>query len=437
MAAAVIAATTVLVAAGNPGAPGTPDPGFGKQGRVVTVLTRGDPNLIAAQFDSVLWVRGTLWVAGASTNAGPWHWSSPSRHDRFSRLLLRYLPDGRLDPSFGRNGILRRGPWDWFDYDTTVLEVALPDGSVIATRRRVVQPHDTWTEAVVRLRADGSLERRFGHDGVVRLRAGKCDRMPRELVRQPDGKLVALVTPCEHQGRAGTWFALARLLPDGRPDPSFGTKGIAAARVGPATNGVLEGTADDLVLQPDGKLLVAGLTGPGESTVAVARFDADGALDRSFATAGVAQLGQARLDTGPKLLVRTNGDLVVSMCEGQPNQPVRVMLYRLDSTGAPVTSWGVDGAVRVERLSPHGFDSAPIHAAPGGKILVTGQARVARLDDEGVLDVGFGEGGYLQTPVAPQSEDQVLVQPDGKIVYAGKVRPTAQQRGFLLQRSLG
>jgi hypothetical protein len=97
----------------------------------------------------------------------------------------------------------------------------------------------------------------------------------------------------------------------------------------------------------------------------------------------------------------------------------------------------VDGAVRVDRLSPHGFDGAPIHAAPAGKLLVTGRARVARLDDEGALDVGFGEGGYVQTPVAPQSEDQVLVQPDGKIVYAGKVRPTAQQRGFLLQRSLG
>lgn len=435
--AVAIAATGVLVAAGNDGGPGVPDRSFGHEGRAVTVVTRGVSNLIAAQFDSALWVRGKLWVSGGSTGPGPWHWSSPNLQDpsRFTRLLLRYLPDGRLDPTFGNDGVLRRGPWDWFNYDTTLLEVALPDGSVIAARRRNVTDHGR-TEALVRLRPDGAPDPRFGRNGVVRLRTGRCDRIPNDLVRQPDGKLVALVVPCGHERGDGTWFALARLLPDGGLDPSFGKSGVAAARVGPQASLWFEDGASHLVRQPDGKLLVAGLVGPGDASAAVARFDADGALDHTFGSGGVVQLGPNDSLYGPELLMRANGEIVVSTCEPQPNQPPRVMLHRLDALGAPVTAWGVDGSLRVAGLYPHRLDCVSMLASPGGKILVTGRTRLARLDDAGTLDASFGRGGYVQVPAAPQDDDAVLLQPGGKILYAGKVRPTPQRRGFLLQRFL-
>ena len=76
-------------------------------------------------------------------------------------------------------------------------------------------------------------------------------------------------------------LALVRYLPNGAIDTTFGTAGLATADAGGAEFG------QDLLVQPDGKLLLAGtMFGPPSDDFLLARFQADGAHDTTFGTAG-------------------------------------------------------------------------------------------------------------------------------------------------------
>jgi uncharacterized delta-60 repeat protein len=426
-AAAGIAAGIALSAAA---APGSVDPTFGTNGVVVTPMTRGNPRYIATELDSALWVRGRLWISGASKGAGPWKRVAPHGQGRATRLLLRYLPDGKLDPSFGQKGILMRGPWNYFGYDTTILELALPDGSVIATRGQE-QGYNKWTVAITRVRPDGSIDPSFGHHGVARVLTGTCERFPSHFVRQPDGKLVAIVAPCGPQRRSGAWFSLVRLLPDGRLDSSFGAGGIATVEISAKTADLTEATS--LVLLPDGRLLVAGTTGLGSASVGIlTRFTPGGSLDRTLGNNGIVEFGDPYGEVEP--LVRPNGDIVVSDCEYQSYRP-HALLYRFDSTGTPVASFGHNGSLTIAHANLS-CEDVPLLADRAGKILLVGWGHLLRVRDDGAIDTSFGDQGFVEFAHKPFDGRQVLLQPNGKILYVGKARLSETQRGFVLERFL-
>jgi uncharacterized delta-60 repeat protein len=428
-AAAGIAAGIALLAAPMPG---SVDPTFGTNGVVVTPMTQGNWRAIATELDSALWVRGRLWLSGASKGPGPWKRVAPHGRGRATRLLLRYLPNGKLDPSFGQKGILVRGPWDYFDGDATILQLALPDGSVIATRG-LEQVYNKFTIAVTRLRPDGSIDPSFGHHGVARVLSGTCEQFPTHFVRQPDGKLVAIVVPCGQERKTGNRFALARLTANGRLDSSFGTRGIATARIAPGNSDFTEATS--LVLLPDGRLLEAGTTGDGSDSQAIlARFNSDGSLDRTFADDGVAAFGDPCPASVAEPLVRPNGDIVVSVCEDQSYHQ-HVVLYRFDSTGALVESFGHGGSLTIRRANLDAFD-VPLLGDRAGKIILVGSGHIVRIGDDGAVDTSFGDEGFVEFARKPYDKSLVLLQPDGKILYVGKVRQSETQRGFALERFL-
>jgi uncharacterized delta-60 repeat protein len=77
------------------------------------------------------------------------------------------------------------------------------------------------------------------------------------------------------------YFTLARYLPDGSLDRSFGTGGIAVTG--------LEGTAFSVAIDRVGRIVAAGSArgAPAGSDLAVARYHSDGSPDTSFGTGGV------------------------------------------------------------------------------------------------------------------------------------------------------
>src|SRR5215475_3225206 len=121
----------------------------------------------------------------------------------------------------------------------------------------------------------GALDAGFGVGGTVTTELGGPSDRATALVVQPDGKLVAA-------GAGGDLdVALARYNPDGSLDSTFGIGGKATTDF---AGGYDRATA--LVLQADGKLVAAGVTGLGPSHVILARYDPDGTLDASFGTGG-------------------------------------------------------------------------------------------------------------------------------------------------------
>ena len=216
-------------------------------------------------------------------------------------------------------------------------------------------------------------------------------------------------------GGASGEFALARYLSDGTLDPSFGDEGKVTTLF---TEG--EAYAGSVVIQADGKIVVAGLAADG---FALARYLSDGTLDSSFGDEG--KVATAFGGTGtlaPGLALRANGKIVVV---GTANRKFALATYNTD--GTLDSSFGNEGKVTTDFTT--GLDYAIAAANEvGGKIVVVGRAgyrgfALARYRRNGALDPSFGEKGKVRTFFGPDyiraSADDVAIQADGRIVAAG------------------
>ena len=262
------------------------------------------------------------------------------------------------------------------------------------------------------------------------------------MALQPDGKIVVA-------GEAEGRFALARYNENGTLDTSFGGTGVV-------TNS-FPGAAYDVVLQPDGKIVVAGTTHsqpkPEEEVgeFAVARYNENGTLDASFGGTGMVSTSfnpelYPELDG---LVLQPNGKIVVAgtvydETEGEVGTR-RFALARFNEDGGLDTTFGTNGKVITQFGSPSdgwGYQYQYIFTLarePGGKLVAGGMVNfefaLARYNENGTLDTSFGEGGLSKLPfgeynsVSTSRADAIVFQPDGKIVAAG-----AGEQKFALAR---
>src|SRR5436190_3170372 len=124
----------------------------------------------------------------------------------------------------------------------------------------------------------GDLDPTFGTGGVVTTDFGGRGDAALAVAVQPDGKLVA-VGNSSASGVFNVDFALARYTSNGAPDPVFGSGGVVLSDFGSTID-----AASDVIVQPDGKLVVDGTS---SRDFAVARYNSDGSLDPSFGSGGL------------------------------------------------------------------------------------------------------------------------------------------------------
>jgi uncharacterized delta-60 repeat protein len=163
------------------------------------------------------------------------------------------------------------------------------------------------------LAADGA----FGTGGIVVTDfPGPSAAWAADVVVQPDGNLVAVGRA---SGADGADFGLARYLPSGALDPSFGVGGRVTTNFGGAVPGY--DRAQAVALQPDGRIVVAGVTGFfWAADVALARYLPTGALDPDFGVGGLVTTnsgfsiigGTPDLDAAFDVLVQPDGRIVVA-----------------------------------------------------------------------------------------------------------------------------
>lgn len=222
---------------------GTLDASFDGDGRVVTAIT-GDNDTV---FDLAVQRDGKIVAAG-------WTREGDGRADI---ALARYNQDGSLDPSFGGDGtvVASFAPFVAYGSDLALQQ----DGGILAAGA-----------GLRRFNVDGSVDRGFS-DGVRAALAG-ASLDAQSVVIQPDRKILVIGTSF-HAGSNGD-FGVARLTAAGLLDVSFGRNGTVVTDF---SSGSAE-QANDSLLQADGKLVVAGMTGPtannGPWDFAVARYDA-------------------------------------------------------------------------------------------------------------------------------------------------------------------
>ena len=196
--------------------------------------------------------------------------------------LVRYLPDGSLDPSFGAGGIVST---NIHSVGTNkAFNVKIDSSGKIVVAGFTSLPNDAPSEdfAVLRYNSDGTLDSSFGSGGETSIDFfGQSDEAY-GLAIQGDGKIVVAGTA--YNPNTNDDMAVARLNSDGSLDTNFGNGGKATADFG--------NTADfgyGMTLDSQGRIIVAGASWRGYPTYydfAVARFTSNGSLDASFGGGG-------------------------------------------------------------------------------------------------------------------------------------------------------
>ena len=329
--------------------------------------------------------------------------------------VTRYNSDGSLDTSFGGGDGVYRVPA--VDQQNGMGLTLQADGKILLIGYSY--PSSQNDVLLVRLNADGSPDTSFGGgDGIVTTDLG-VNEVGTTVVVQADGKILV----GGHSDGAGTDFLVVRYNTDGSLDTSFGGgDGVVTTSFG--------GTAADiptsLVVQPDGKIVVAG--GGGNYDLAIARYNSDGSLDTSFGggdglvTTSADGLG---LESFTGLAVQADGKLVAAGYAGND-----MVLVRYNSDGSLDTSLGGTGIV-VTSLGAGADRAYDLQLQSDGKIVLVGRSHngsnydvaVVRYHSDGSLDTSFGGGDGMVTTAIGSANDEglaVAIQADGKIVVSGK-----------------
>lgn len=327
--------------------------------------------------------------------------------------------DGMLDPGFGDGGRVTTN-FSMFGLDAASSLVVLPDGRAVVAGMTSPNLAQTFI-AAARYLPSGALDPSFDGDGIVTVPFGMAPDMASgadEVLLQPDGRIVLV-----------GWFAdspvlqyaLARLNADGSLDPSFGTGGKASA---PLVGAVGLGTA--AVLQADGRIVVLGATGAAANpNVALARFNADGTLDGTFGTGGHVLVPLAGPFRAQALALQPDGKILIAGSSGPSGGPFDFGLIRLLPGGALDASFDGDGLATSDF---GGTESAYSAAVLGdGRIVLSGYRTSPTTDfalvrylANGTLDTTFGTGGLAAADSgATEIGDGLVVQPNGKLLVAG------------------
>jgi uncharacterized delta-60 repeat protein len=383
---------------------------------------------------------------------------------------------GDLDTSFAGDG---KKTINFGGVDTANVVLVQPNGRIVVAGSTAKETTAPSRFCVARLRSNGVLDTAFGSGGkrVISLGGHGLGESVFGAALQPDGKIVLA-------GGSDLRAAVARLNPNGSLDTTFSGDGKKTFNWRPhdfsRTQAVL--------VRPDGKLVVAGFSGPEGGDIQVARLKANGALDTAFGTGGKAGVDFGGTEFGFAAARQADGRIVVAGRsspggavdarlrangtldpdfdgDGRLMLPVdgeaRAVLVQTDNKIVVAGNPGVSEVMTVTRLNPDGspdttFDgdgTATIDFGPGddivggavlqpdGKIVVAGSTQagggvaVARLNANGSPDATFGAAGKVAVDFGADALGlAVALQPNGRIVVAGQRTGTDD---FAVARLLG
>jgi len=392
-------------------------------------------------------------------------------------VLLRYvLANGALDPTLDGDGIRIHDIGDEYAAATSVGVAS--DGKVILSGTLGTNPSRV---AVVRLTPVGTMDTTYGVNGIALFSVAGYGTSAADHVIQPDGRL--LVVGSTSASASSASLAL-RLMPNGTLDTSFATVGYRqwgltgfnqatgvalrpdgrsvvvgfttaaggqifvggfdAAGVPDLALGGFNGlylqpggfpaSANDVALQPDGKIVIVGSQAPtgGSNRILVMRLTATGALDPTFNGTGFVTVDVSpQSDYGTAVAILADGKIVVSGNHGVTSSTSGTCLLRYDAAGHPDATLDGDG-VLVRPINTERVSVNAMLGTPAGNFLEAGvvsPAGVSSYDQrilgcryDGVTDFGWSGDGTLTldfASTADQATDLALT-PDGEVLVAGQ-----------------
>lgn len=219
----------------------------------------------------------------------------------------------------------------------------------------------------------------------------------------------------------GGKLLVARFKKTGELDPSFGKNGKVTMKFKASTG------ADSLALTKGGRITVGGQTSGGgmgaPDSMIFLRLTKSGKLDKTFSEDGKATIkwkGSAGVDS----LVANRDGSFYAMGGLSDNSSFKAAIVALSKNGKPVKGFGKKGRVVKDFGDEDGFGAL---ALQGKKVVLGGRIQnasidflVARFTKKGKLDASFSGDGFTSTDFAGGDVvTSMMVDAQGKLVAAG------------------
>jgi uncharacterized delta-60 repeat protein len=380
---------------------------FGTSGTLVPRSVTGSYFTLS---DFTLDRRGRLLVIGTSRTdkyeIGPS--GGPEPLTPSSVRILRFLPGGRLDRSFGRDGAIETT----FGLTPAHDEVGLPLQSAPSVRATSIA----------------------------------VDRQGRIVVT--GGADIGLRPSCEHD--VPYPFALAagfvaRLRPNGALDPKFGQNGIVGGR----TLGEMPLRAQEVgdpVIGPTGAITYRA-TSVSECRAdhghpGIGQLTPEGKVREAFGRSGAVRGRFAAFADG------RNGSVVaVERLPWSEGETLRARLIRIDADGSIDRSFGDHGETVVKLGSEYGTEPNSLAVDPTGRILLGGTLQsseqnssfLARLRADGQQEVNFGPNGMVITPhpnLVPFGPSDLFLDSRGRVITIQRYEASVTRTALIVSRYL-
>jgi uncharacterized delta-60 repeat protein len=262
-----------------------------------------------------------------------------------------------------------------------------------------------------RLNADGSVDSTFA--------APTFDNAPRTITVQPDGKI--LVGGQFNKVNGVSRPFLARLNTDGTVDTSFSP--ISLASTGSEPFATATGIYAQIVVQNDGKILVAGAFDQinGVAVPAVARLNSNGSTDNSFVPSGF----QLRVSTGVRrstraVALQADGHVIVSGRLTDPSSTQSLSTVRLNPNGSLASPVGIESG---------SLETRAVAVLPNQDIVVA-EEKLYRFHPDGTLADGYPKHlFYFDASGTFTLGSDIAVQSTGKVLVAGPAYVDEVPRG--------
>jgi uncharacterized delta-60 repeat protein len=366
----------------------------------------------------------------------------------FAVVLFGVLPRAsatgtHLDLAFGTAGIRTT---DFNGFDSEAEDVATQsDGKIVVVGSKGPISPGADTFAVARFNTNGSLDTTFGGTGKVTTQVGDGDCGARGVAIQADGKIVVVGYATNANVVS---FAVVRYTAAGVVDTTF-NGGIVFTPFSLGTQS--SAFANSIAIQPDGNIVVAGsvsgtVNSQTASDWAVARYTPLGVLDSTFSGDGKLNI-DFNFNLAPTLESARSVAIVAGKAviggTASPSANLNFGLARLNSDGSLDATFDGDGKANID------FSNSPdvmydLAVQPDGKIVAAGSTidtnsvfALARFNPNGTLDTSFdGDGKVITNFIGADDElaHSVAIQPDGKIVAAGRAQLGVANDHFALAR---
>lgn len=348
--------------------------------------------------------------------------------------------DGDPDPAFAGDGLfVHTWPADYISAETTAAGVAA-DGSVfVASNVSYPVPQQQFAITVLRLRADGTPDPEFGAGGIALVDLEPTPQVGESanaVFAQPGGGALVLAG-VNVDGTMSSAPLLLSLRADGTPDPAFGANGIewididrwAGSDVG----------FNVAVRQADGKLVIAGKhVGDASYDIIVARLLPDGNLDPSFGDAGWTRIDAGAATGVAATSIALDDRERILLAGRRDTGSLQPLVARLDTEGNLDAEFGNDGIVLVDAPDddswvaravtsavryPAGFTQRRVFVAIGTNAY--GETAIVALASIGSLATTFGDNGMVDLTLEEGSRISALaMRGDQRLVAAGSIDPT-------------